>query len=109
MTTRMPDDANQRVTPGDLLENLKAVIRDGEELLKATEGELGERIAEARANAEETLGSARERLREAGADIGPRARNAARSADKYVHENPWTAVAVAVGIGFLLGSLNRRR
>jgi ElaB/YqjD/DUF883 family membrane-anchored ribosome-binding protein len=33
----------------------------------------------------------------------------ASSADDYVRENPWTAVAVAVGIGFLLGAINRRR
>lgn len=102
-------EAKERVTTDDLLEDLKAVMRDGEALLRATEGEVGEKIAEARARAEESLGSARERLEEAKEDLGARARTAAHSADVYVRENPWTAVAVAVGIGFLLGSLNRRR
>lgn len=109
MSKRMHDHVNEQVTAEDLLEDLKAVMRDGEGLLKATEGHLGEKVEEARARAEKSLGSARERLHEATAGIGTRARATARSADDYVHENPWTAVAVAVGIGFLLGSINRRR
>lgn len=109
MPTGMTDDAKERVTTGDLLEDLKAVMRDAEALLRATEGQAGEKIAEIRAHAEETLGSARERLHDAGAEVGTRARSAARSTDTYVRENPWTAVAVAVGIGYLLGQLGRRR
>lgn len=109
MPGRMPDDAKEPVTMDDLLEDLKAVMRDGEELLRATEGQVGEKVAEARARAEESLGGAKERLQAARADLGTRARSAADSADVYVHANPWTAVVVAVGIGFLLGALNRRR
>jgi len=109
MSTGMPDDATGRVTTEDLLRDLGAVMHDAEELLRATEGQAGEKIAEARARAEESLGSARERLQSAGADIGTRARSAARSADTYVRENPWTAVAIAAGIGYVLGLLGRRR
>lgn len=109
MPKRKPDDTSERVTADDLLDDLKAVLRDGEALLHATEGQVGDKIAEARARAEESLGSARERLQDAGDDLEARARSAARSADVYARENPWTAVAVAVGIGFLLGSLTRRR
>jgi ElaB/YqjD/DUF883 family membrane-anchored ribosome-binding protein len=109
MPTGMTDDAKERVTTGDLLEDLKAVMRDAEALLRATEGQAGEKIAEIRARAEETLGGARERLRGAGDEVEARARTAARSTDAYVRENPWTAVAVAVGIGYLLGQLGRRR
>jgi ElaB/YqjD/DUF883 family membrane-anchored ribosome-binding protein len=100
---------NEPVTAQDLLENLKSVMRDGEALLRATEGQTGEKIAEARARAEESLGNARERVYEATANLQERARSAAHSADDYVKENPWTAIAVAAGIGFVIGSLNRRR
>lgn len=109
MPKRTPADAKEPVTTDDLLEDLKAVMRDGEALLRATEGHVGEKVAEARARAEESLGSARERLQEAKGDLGASARSAAQSAGAYVRENPWTAVAIAVGIGFLLGSFNRRR
>ena len=102
-------DAAPDVSVEDFMEDLRAVVRDAEALLRATEGHAGEKIAEIRARAEESLGSAKERLRDAGADIGTRARSAASSADTYVRENPWTAVAVAVGIGYLLGVGTRRR
>ena len=78
MPTGMQDDAKERVTTDDLLEDLKAVMRDAEALLRATEGQAGEKIADIRARAEETLGSARERLRNAGTEAGARARSAAR-------------------------------
>ena len=34
---------------------------------------------------------------------------AARATDDYVHDNPWKAVGVAAGVGFLLGLLVNRR
>lgn len=109
MPTGKRDDAAEPVTTDDLLEDLRAVVRDAEALLRATEGQAGEKIAEIRARAEESLGSAHERLQDAGDRIEAHARSAARSADTYVRENPWTAVAIAAGIGFLLASLGRRR
>ena len=36
-------------------------------------------------------------------------RAAARAADDYVHESPWQAVGIGVGVGFLLGLLLNRR
>jgi len=102
-------DTTAQVTTEDILEDLRAVVRDAEALLRATEGQAGERIAELRARAEESLGNARERLRGAGARLEEHARSAAHSTDTYVRENPWTAVAIAAGIGYVLGNLGRRR
>ena len=34
---------------------------------------------------------------------------AADVTDKYVHDNPWQAIGVAAGVGFLLGLLIGRR
>jgi ElaB/YqjD/DUF883 family membrane-anchored ribosome-binding protein len=31
------------------------------------------------------------------------------SSDDYVHENPWTAIGIGAGIGFLLGVLIGRK
>ena len=49
---------------GKLVEDLKAVVADAEELLKATANQTGERIAAARAKAEESLKAAKARLAE---------------------------------------------
>ena len=38
-----------------------------------------------------------------------RGREAAVMADDYVHDNPWTAIGVAAGIGFVLGALFTRK
>ncbi len=32
-----------------------------------------------------------------------------RAADDYVHESPWQAVGIGVGVGFLLGIILGRR
>jgi ElaB/YqjD/DUF883 family membrane-anchored ribosome-binding protein len=85
--------------------DLKAVIRDTEELLNATAGQAGEKISAARARAEETLRTAKARLAELGEAGVEKAKAAAKATDTYVHENPWQAVGVAAGVGFLLGWL----
>lgn len=109
MTTKKRHETPESVTVEDLMDDLKAVVHDAEQLLRETENQAGERIEEIRARATESLGSARERLRVAGANLGTRAKAAGRSADDYVHENPWPAIGIAAGIGLLLGLLGRRR
>ena len=92
-----------------LVTDMKAVIADAEDLLKATAGAAGERIGAARARAEETLKAARARL--AGLDdaVIARAKDAAKATDEYVHEHPWGAVGIAAAAGLLLGVLIARR
>jgi ElaB/YqjD/DUF883 family membrane-anchored ribosome-binding protein len=103
-----PEDADP-ITAGDILDDLRTVVRDAESLLRATEGQVGERVAEVRSRIEEKLEGAREQLHDAGADKAARVKTAARSADTYVRENPWTAIAIAAGVGFLIGAIGRRR
>ncbi len=38
-----------------------------------------------------------------------RGRDAAVAADDYVHDNPWAAIGVAAGVGFVIGALMARR
>jgi ElaB/YqjD/DUF883 family membrane-anchored ribosome-binding protein len=84
-------------TPGEqLLDDLTAVVRDAEGLLKATASQTGEKIAEVRAKA---------RL----AGFEEQAREAAGEADKFVRANPWQAVGVAAAVGLVLGLLMSRR
>ena len=96
------------VTTDKLMQDLRAVVHDAEELLRATAGQTGEKLDGVRARAQESLRAAKARMAEAGADLEARARAVARSTDDYVHQNPWTAIAVAAGIGFIAGMLSRR-
>jgi ElaB/YqjD/DUF883 family membrane-anchored ribosome-binding protein len=99
----------QDVNKDKLIEDLKVVAQDVEELLRATASQTGEKLAEARTRAEESLRSARMRLTETSDEIAERTRAAANAADDYVRDNPWHAVGIAAGIGFAVGLLLARR
>jgi ElaB/YqjD/DUF883 family membrane-anchored ribosome-binding protein len=92
-----------------LMADLKAIVEDAEELLKATASQTGERVSKARAKAEESLNVAKVRLADAQAASVAHAKAAARVTDDYVHENPWRAMGVAAVAGLLLGALISRR
>ena len=94
---------------GKLVEDLKAVVADAEELLKASASQTGERIAAARAKAEESLKAAKARLAEEKAAVMAKTKAAAKATDDYVRGNPWMAVGIAVAVGFVLGILAARR
>ncbi|MGA7949503.1 MAG: DUF883 family protein, partial [Thiobacillaceae bacterium] len=77
--------------------------------LKATANQGGEKLAEVRAKAEESLRVVKARMADAQAALLARTREAAKATDAYVHENPWRAVGVAAGVGLVIGLLIGRR
>lgn len=101
--------AAEQVSKEKLMEDLKVVVADAEELLKATASQTGERIAAARAKAGESLQAAKVRLAEAQASVVEKVKVAAKTTDDYVHENPWQSVGIAAAVGLLLGALISRR
>lgn len=98
-----------QVTTDRLVEDLKQVVHDAEELLKATAGQAGENIARVRARAEASLHSARERLVELSGSGAERVREKAGQANAYVHDNPWAAIGAGAVVGLLVGLLMGRR
>jgi ElaB/YqjD/DUF883 family membrane-anchored ribosome-binding protein len=101
--------ATDLVTREKLVSDLKVVIADAEELLRATANQAGEKIAEIRVKAEENLRSAKIRLARAEEAMLERTKAAARATDDYVRANPWRAVGIAAGAGFIVGLLVGRR
>lgn len=92
-----------------LLDDLKAVVADSEELLKATTGAAGDRAAAARARVEESLRAAKTKIEALDDEILDRIKVAAKGTDTYVHEHPWGAVGIAAAAGLLVGVLVARR
>jgi ElaB/YqjD/DUF883 family membrane-anchored ribosome-binding protein len=86
------------VSSDKLMKDLKAVVNDAEDLIKITAGQGGEQIARIRARAEESVRTARARIKDVGGEL-----------DAQVRENPWNAVGIAAGIGLVLGILLARR
>ena len=104
MTEKTVQDARDQIAA-----DMKAVIADAEELLRATTGATGERISAVRARVEDRLRTAREHLANFHEPMIDQAKEAARSADEYVREHPWGAVGIAAAAGVLLGVLISRR
>jgi ElaB/YqjD/DUF883 family membrane-anchored ribosome-binding protein len=99
----------QQVSTEKLMRDLRVVVADAEELLKATAAMTGERVDKVRAKAEESVRGARARLQEMGDSAQMQAREAAREVEQQVRDNPWTAVGIAAGVGLVLGILLGRR
>jgi ElaB/YqjD/DUF883 family membrane-anchored ribosome-binding protein len=92
-----------------LVTDIRAVIADAEEILLATADQTGEKIASLRARIKDRVLAARIRLDAAEEVLIEKTRAAARATDDYVHENPWQAVGIGAGVGFLLGLVLGRR
>jgi ElaB/YqjD/DUF883 family membrane-anchored ribosome-binding protein len=101
-----PDTA---VTKEKLAEDLKIVISDAEELLRATASQAGEKVAAAREKVQDSLQRVKAELTEVEDVLVEQGRQAARVADEYVRSNPWQSVGIAAGIGVIIGLLISRR
>jgi len=88
-----------------LVTDLKCVVRDSEELLQASAGAVGAEADSLRKRLSETLAAAKATYRhfEDGALDGVKA------ADKVIRDHPYHSVAVAFGVGLLLGVLVVRK
>ena len=94
----MSTNANQNVsvTREKLVEDFKVLSKDVQDLLKATASVVGDKAAEARVKVEESLKVAQETVK-------AKSKEAITATDEYVRDNPWNAVGIAAGVGFLLG------
>ena len=96
------------VSKEKLMQDLRVVVADAEELLRATASQAGEKVSAARERIQENLVAAKERLAIAQQHVTAKAKQAARVTDEYVHENPWKAVGIAAGAGLIVGMLISR-
>ena len=92
-----------------LMQDLRAVLADAEELLQATANQAGEHASSVRGRIQESLAAAKAGLAAEELMVVEKAKEAAKVADEYVHENPWESVAIAAGVGLIIGMLISRR
>jgi len=91
-----------------LVSDLKTLIDDAEELLRATANQAGEQVATIRRRIEESLKEGKETLADAEDILYDKTRDAAEAASEYVQKNPWSAVGIAAAVGLVIGLLIRR-
>jgi len=92
-----------------LVSDMKVVVADAEEILRATAGVAGEKMGDLRERIGERLRDAKLRLADAEAALVDRTKAAARATDDFVHDNPWRSVGIAAALGLLLGVIIGRR
>ena len=73
-----------------------------------TREEAGDALENIADQIEEGISKGRFSLKEIQSAMMEKGRAAAESTDKVVHENPWSAVGVAAGLGFIIGLLMPR-
>jgi ElaB/YqjD/DUF883 family membrane-anchored ribosome-binding protein len=99
------ENANSEKLIGDL----KTLVADAEELLKATASQAGEKIAVARQKIEQSLVEGKKALADAETTLVKKSKECAEIADDYVRENPWNAVGIAASVGLVIGLLIRNK
>lgn len=92
-----------------LVADLRVLMDDAEDLVKATAAQTGDKANEVRGRIQQAAAQIKPRLARAEAVLERKARAAAASADGYVHERPWTVIGVAAGVALLAGILAARR
>ncbi len=88
---------------------LRALVGDAEEMLKAASRQGNEQLSAVRERLERSVTTAKGELADLEQAVVERARATARETNEYVHDHPWNAIGVAAGVGLLLGLLLARR
>jgi ElaB/YqjD/DUF883 family membrane-anchored ribosome-binding protein len=85
--------------------DMGTLAEDARELMTATADVAGEKVSAAR----KRLAAALERAKEIAGRVREKAVEGAKATDKAVHEHPYQAIAIGVGVGAILGYLIARR
>ena len=81
------------------------LAEDARALMAATADVAGEKVGEAR----KRLAAALDRAKQIAGNVRDKAVAGAKAADEAVHEHPYRAIAIGVGVGALIGFLIARR
>ncbi len=85
--------------------DMNQLVEDARALMIATADVAGDKVGDAR----KRLAAALERGREIAVVAREKALEGAKAADEAVHEHPYQAIAIGVGVGALLGYLVAQR
>ncbi|PHV08155.1 hypothetical protein CSQ96_05650 [Janthinobacterium sp. BJB412] len=92
-----------------LMSDLQNVIHEAETWLDDSTSQVGAEAGKARRHFEDALQTAKTDLRKLEEGVLARGRQAARSTQVYVQDNPWKAVGLGAAIGVIAGMLISRK
>lgn len=96
---------NTKESSSALANELRNVVNQAEALLNAIGQDKDEALDALRGRVYESLDTAKARLADIEGQASRAARRAAVTAESWVRDNPWTAVAIGASIGLVLGAL----
>jgi ElaB/YqjD/DUF883 family membrane-anchored ribosome-binding protein len=91
-----------------IVEDLRVLLTDSEEMMRLAANVPGEGVDALRERLKTHVDSLQSALGDAQDAAQRRYRVAAVKTERYVRHNPWRAVTIAAGAGFLLGVLATR-
>ncbi len=94
---------SSHVTREKVYDDVKVLVKDVQELLKATTSVVGDKATEARSRVQDHLKTVQDKLGDHYETVRTKGQEAFTHADGYVRDNPWNAVGIAAGVGFILG------
>jgi ElaB/YqjD/DUF883 family membrane-anchored ribosome-binding protein len=104
----MQDNASA-VSREKLAQDLRTLVRDAEEMLKATAGDVGEKMGEHAKAARSRLAAALESAKATCHQWEEKAVAGAKAADRAIRTHPYESIGIAFGVGLLIGVLVARK
>lgn len=92
-------------TPNALRSDARTLVQDARDLIDATSQVADEKVASARRRLSEALDQGKSLY----SGMQSRVVERARMANEHVHENPYKSMAIAAGVGAIIGLLISRR
>ena len=96
-------DTNSSAAKERLVEDVKTLTKDVQELLSVTATSLSGKANEARDRVKSSLKVAQDKLGTYHEHAKAKGAEAAAATDEYVRDNPWNAVGIAAAVGFAVG------
>src|SRR5258707_14531212 len=91
-----------------IVEDLSVLLTDSEEMLRLAAAVPGEGIDALRERLRAHVDTVQTALTDAQSSAQRRYRSATVQTERYVRQNPWRALGIAAGVGFLFGVLAAR-
>ncbi len=98
-------ESNIKVVNSDV----KVLVKDAQALFQAAATLTGEKATEVHTRGMHMLDAALVKAQDAQTNVIVAGKEMATSAQSYVKENPWRTVAVASGVGLLVGAILSRK
>jgi ElaB/YqjD/DUF883 family membrane-anchored ribosome-binding protein len=89
--------------------DMKSLVKDAQDLFREATSATGVKAEDLRNRGLNLLDAAMAKAQEVQATALETGKELADTADNYVQENPWRAIAISAGVGVLIGLLIARK